>query len=292
MKSGFDSTAFIAHVGHRLVRHFEEARQATTPSLVGTAIEAPVRKELEQILPRGIAVGSGCIIDSYGSSSKQQDVVLYERDICPVFSVNDTPESTYYPCEGVIGVVEVKSSIGSTDLQDSFKKIESVRRLRRYEVHDSLSKPDEPLISYRHYGSIQAPSIMSFDLYRESDQLGLTQIFGAVLTNQLRLRPDTFRTKYAELSGNFGDDCSPNMIEVLGGGTLIPFGLDGNEGRVQFSAKTATHFMYSESDPFRHLLHGIYLAHRHGLTSPTEVFDRYLIGEDPNYFGLVVPKTV
>ena len=56
MGSGFDSTAFIARVGHRLVREFEEARKATTPSLIGTAIEAPVRKELEQILPRGIAV--------------------------------------------------------------------------------------------------------------------------------------------------------------------------------------------------------------------------------------------
>lgn len=154
MQSQFDATEYIARVGRRLIRHFEEARQATTPSLIGTAIEVPVRKELEQILPRGIAVGSGCIIDSYGNSSKQQDVVLYERDICPVFSINDTPDSTYFPCEGVIGVVEVKSSLGTADLRDSFEKIESVRRLRRYEVHDSFSKSGEPLVKYRHYGSI------------------------------------------------------------------------------------------------------------------------------------------
>ena len=251
-----------------------------------------MRKELEQILPRGIAVGSGCIIDSYGNSSKQQDVVLYERDICPVFSVNDTPESTYYPCEGVIGVVEVKSSLGTNDLQDSFKKIESVKRLLRYEVHDSLPTSDTPLIEYRHYGSIQAPSIMSSSLHSERNRQGMTQIFGAVLTGQLRLNPDTFRTRFAELAHRFGDNFSPNMLEVLEGGTLIPSRREGTELTAQFSAKTATHFMYSESDPFRHLLHWIYLAHRYGLTSPAETFDRYLIGDGPNYFGMIVPKTV
>ena len=67
----------------------------------------PVRHRLEQILSRGIAVGSGCVIDSYGNVSRQQDVVLYEREICPVFSINDTPEARYCPCEGVIAVGEV-----------------------------------------------------------------------------------------------------------------------------------------------------------------------------------------
>ncbi len=45
-------------------RECEAARQATTPSLTGAAIEMPARQKLEQILPREIAVGSGCVIDS------------------------------------------------------------------------------------------------------------------------------------------------------------------------------------------------------------------------------------
>ena len=57
-------------------------------------MEQPVRKQLEQILPRGLAVGSGFVIDSYGGTSRQTDVVLYEKDICSVFSINDTPETT------------------------------------------------------------------------------------------------------------------------------------------------------------------------------------------------------
>ena len=91
MAPTFDSRDFITRLGYALIREFEEARQATTGPLIGSAIESPVRKRLEQILPRGIAVGSGCVIDSYGACSKQQDVVLYERDVCPVFSINGTP---------------------------------------------------------------------------------------------------------------------------------------------------------------------------------------------------------
>ena len=53
-------------------------------------MESPVREQLEHLIPRGIAVGSGFVIDSYGATSSQTDLVLYERDICPVFSINDT----------------------------------------------------------------------------------------------------------------------------------------------------------------------------------------------------------
>ena len=77
----FNAADFITRLGHSLIKEFEEARQATTSQLIGEAIETPVRRRLEQVLPRGIAVGSGCVIDSYGNCSRQQDVVLYERDI-------------------------------------------------------------------------------------------------------------------------------------------------------------------------------------------------------------------
>ena len=69
-------------------------------------------------------MGEGCVIDSYGRTSRKQDVVFYERDICPVFSINRTPQTTYYPCEGVIGVGEVKSSLDGSSLHDAFQKLD------------------------------------------------------------------------------------------------------------------------------------------------------------------------
>ena len=141
MEKTFDPDNFIRRIGERLTDEFEIAKSATTPSTVGSAAEQPVRVQLEQILPRGIAVGEGFVIDSYGGTSRQQDVILYERDICPRFSINDTPETTYYPCEGVIAVGEIKSSLDGRELENSFRKIESVKKLQRHDVPHFMPHP-------------------------------------------------------------------------------------------------------------------------------------------------------
>ena len=271
-------------LGQGLIREFEDARQATTGPLVGAAIETPVRKRLEQVLPRGIAVGSGCVIDSYGNSSRQQDVVLYERDNCPVFSVNDTPESTYYPCEGVIGVVEVKASITGATLRDSFEKIASVRNLTRHNIVESGPR-GESRPRYRRYHSTQMAASISLTEPKELEPQGLHQIFGAVIGGRLEMEPRTFGDRFAQLVGEFGHDHSLNMAAVLGNGALIPCRIEGGENRAVFSAKTATHVMFLDSDPLRELIDWVYLAYRHGVTSPTEVFSRYIVGVEDGYSG-------
>ena len=65
----------------RLIDEFEEPRAGTTPSTVGSAAEQPVRDQLEQVLPKRVGVGESFVIDSYDRTSRQQDVILYERDI-------------------------------------------------------------------------------------------------------------------------------------------------------------------------------------------------------------------
>ena len=163
MNREFDANDFIDRIGRRLVAQFDDAKTATTPSLIGGAMEKPVRDQLEQILPRGIAVGSGCVIDTHGRTSRQQDIVLYERDICPVFSINDTPETTYYPCEGVIAVGEVKSTLNRERLTDAFQKVESVKRLRRMDTRHAIPMPDTGLRPplYRSYSSLRSPDSLA-----------------------------------------------------------------------------------------------------------------------------------
>ena len=123
MEENFDPIAYANLVGKELVLSFDKASLGTTPVLVGSAKEHPIRAKLEHILPSGIGVGSGCVIDSYGNTSRQIDIVLYEKNICPVYSINNTPETTYYPCEGVVAVGEIKSSLGSDELEDIFLKL-------------------------------------------------------------------------------------------------------------------------------------------------------------------------
>ena len=134
LESTFDADGFVRRIGERLVEQFNDARAATSPATVGEAMEQPVKDQLEQVLPRGTGVGSGFAIDSYGGTSRQTDIVLYEKDICPIFSINGTPATTYYPCECVIAVGEVKSSLDGPSLKDAFKKVASVKRLQRHEV--------------------------------------------------------------------------------------------------------------------------------------------------------------
>ena len=295
MEKQFDASAYIAHIGEQLVVDFERARQATTPGLVGQAMEMPVRKQLEQILPRGIAVGSGCVIDSDGNTSRQIDVILYERDICPVFSVNNTPETTYYPCEGVIAVGEIKSLLDTNGLADSFAKIASVKCLRRYIVPFPPSleflPTGERMIKYRHYGNNATPSALragAFD--QDSDEY--SQTFGFALFGKLELKPQTLLAKFVELVNKTGDTLSPNMVVTLNDGALYPYSKQSNQ--MQFSAQTASDFVYFAKSPgFRSLIRRIHLAYRSCKTTDSAAFDRYLIESDPSVdLGLSVPKKV
>ena len=113
MENSFDSVSYVIRIGKELVHDFDGAGFATSPGQIGSAREVPTREKLEQVLPRGIAVGSGFVIDSYGNTSRQMDVILYEKDFCPVYSINRDSSTTYYPCEGVIAVGEIKSKISS-----------------------------------------------------------------------------------------------------------------------------------------------------------------------------------
>ena len=118
MNSKFDVNATLNHLAQELIRNYSFAGDATTPVLVGSSRESELRRKLSSLLPRNVGVGSGCVIDSFGGTSKQMDIVIYEKEFCPVFCVNDNPESSYFPCEGVIAVGEVKSSLNGDELDD------------------------------------------------------------------------------------------------------------------------------------------------------------------------------
>ena len=231
MNQNFDAVAYAIDVGRELIASFTTAGSATSSGLVGSAREVSTRKKLQHLLPAGIAVGSGCVIDSFGSTSRQMDVVLYEKDLCPVYSINDDPATTYYPCEGVIAVGEVKSALASADLEDAFAKIASTKNLRRYAQpsNDAASKELglEPSIAFRTYGS---PNSM---LGAETEQFNqrknpFDQIFGFCLAGRLHLKPATLCHKYVELSAQWGVGLSPSLVVTLDDQVLCPLRIPPN----------------------------------------------------------------
>ena len=299
MDRSFDSDVFIRRIGERLVNEFKDAKAGTTPSTVGSAVEQPVRDQLEQILPPGLGVGEGFVIDSYGRTSRQQDVVVFERDICPVFSVNRTPETTYYPCEGVIAVGEIKSSLDGSSLKDAFKKVASVKALQRYAVTDLMPHPTtgEPIPLKRNYLTPHRGSVVRLD--EGPEQTERAQIFGFVLAGESRLKGDKAVAMFSELSAAMDEKLVPNLLVTLDGYTVswgkiargerkevyktaagtygVRIHKDSPQSwQVSWSAQTATHAGGSKrSDPFRMLVRWIRQGAELGRTSDVRSFDRY-----------------
>ena len=300
MNNSFDTDAFIRRIGVRLVQEFAEAKAGTTASTVGSAAEQPVREQLQQVLPRGVAVGEGFVIDSYGGTSRQQDVVLYERDLCPVFSVNRTPQTTYYPCEGVIAVCEIKSRLDGDSLKDAFAKISSAKALRRHIVPDRMPHPTsgEPIPLRRNYLSPHRDSIIELGEDRPANR-EMQQLLGFVLAGESRLSRETLVRTCGVLAADMEEDLAPNLIVTLDGhavrwgkvaqaareevrknakGTYgVAVHRDGpEEWQESWSAVTGTHLGGSELDePFRMFVQWIRRGVDSGRTSDIRSFDRY-----------------
>ena len=281
MSRSFDPIAYVTQVGQELVSAFQMAGFATTPGQIGSAREVPVRKKLMQLLPRGVGVGSGCVIDSYGNTSRQMDVVLYEREMCPVFAINEDPASTYYPCEGVIAVGEIKTAIDSSELQDIFKKIKSVKELRRFaRLSPSGTPRKEDYVAFRKYGSPLSAVAPRPGDYNQ-DMHPSDQIYGFALGGRLDISIKTLCENFAELSFATGYGLSPNLLIALDGSVLCPVSIspDRQNATIRVSPQEASS-IYSVRHPnksFPFLLANLQAAYTTGRTVDALAFDRYIV---------------
>ena len=279
MSRSFEPIAYVMRVGQELVSAFQMAGFATTPGQVGSAREVPVKDKLMQLLPRGVGVGSGFVIDSFGNTSRQMDVVLYENEICPAFAINNDPGSTYYPCEGVIAVGEVKSSLGSVELEDVFRKIESAKKLRRFTRLSPSGTPRmEDYVAYRQYGSLSSIANPKPGDYNQ-ERNPKDQIYGFALTGRLDLAHETLCDKFIDLTLATGYSQSPNLIVALDGSILCPLSIspDRHNPTITVSAQESNS-IYCVRHPdksFPFLLARLQTMYTTGRTVETLAFDRY-----------------
>ena len=253
---------------------FEKARRfGTTPVLIGNAMEQPTRDSLSRLLPRGLAAGSGCIIDSEGRTSREIDVVIYERDFCPVFGVNNSPETTYYPCEGVLAVGEVKSTVGKSEFNDAVKKIESVKVLKRQFLRVGGARTATGYAApYRNYGGTDNKIYdASFDPEVDSDG----DIIGFLLTDRLNVGYETVLGYYHQRTTGFHD------ILISLAGQVFVSTKDRSDGCTQFEPmKTADSVVcFDTTNPFGYLVLTLQQRFRSGRTSELAAFEKYLVKE-------------
>ena len=270
MEKSFNSVEFLKDLARELVENFARASRATTPGLVGSAREAAVRQKLESVLPTAAGIGSGCVIDVNGHTSRQQDIVVYDKHVSPVFSINNNPESTYYPCESVIAVGEVKSGLGRSELLDALEKIRSAKMLRR-----QCTNP----MSWRKYGSTLvfggAPS-ESFD----QDNKVTDQLYGFILCDHFDLKGPALIDEYKRHCSTTAPSLCPSVIISLHDGCILH--ASAKEGAYQFAHLPSDLIVHGARDhgDFQLLLSRLHWIVTVGRSTERLPFDAYVFGHE------------
>lgn len=270
----FDFKNYINHLASELIRNFDYASNATTPVLIGSAKEKEVIRKLEMLLPNSVGIGSGCIIDSFGNTSKQMDIIIYEKEFCPVFCINESSETTYYPCEGVVAAGEVKTNLNSKELENIFEKAESVKKLKRYSVEEKGSLGGN-FFSYRTYNSKMSFECSTSENFDQENKV-LDQIFCFALCGKLDLKPNTLVDKFYDNISKIEKGKEINLISILNDGLL--FYRNKAQNKIVYSLKDADAFYFHPSlnNNFEFLLGVIIQFITHGRTVPVSAFNRYL----------------
>lgn len=265
MDKTFNSQAFLDSLAEELISNFDRAGRATTSGLVGSAREYDVRQKLQSVLPSKVGVTSGCVIDSYGNTSNQADVIIYEREQCPIFSINGDPGATYIPCEGVIAAGEIKSTLGTKELTDAINKIVKLKSLIRYSEDNTC---------FRKYGSsmaVQGAPQESLDpVNRPFDQ-----IYGFILCHDFGLVESSVATKFKEATASIAPHLSPNaLISLRNGMAMFSAGSQCLENR-QGADKIC--FFSNPDGEFQFLINKLAFVANHGRTTGRLPFERYLL---------------
>jgi hypothetical protein len=273
MRQSFNSQEFIYDLGEDLIDSFSRGGKAKTPGLVGGARESLVRRKLQSILPARVGVATGCIIDSYGHTSNQADVILYEKDLCPVFSINEDSAATYIPCESAIAIGEIKSVLGTKELLDSVNKIASAKSLQRF-ANDATC--------FRHYGSVlvtQGSNEQSFDPVNKP----LDQMFGFVLCQSFALTTDTLLKNFKEACSKYSFDECPNMIVSLANGVIV-FTKNGEIHESRIGANCIWSGKCIEGE-MAFLISKLYRWINNGRTTDVLPYHRYIFKNESESFG-------
>jgi len=99
------------------------------PGAKGEAAEIDWKNMLSTYLPGRYQVSKAFIVDSFGNSSEEIDVVIHDRHYSPLLFAHG--DALFLPAEAVYGVVEVKQELSKKTIQDAGQKAASVRKLRR-----------------------------------------------------------------------------------------------------------------------------------------------------------------
>jgi hypothetical protein len=136
----------IAHAGERGREH-----------------EVALQRVLESFLPGWAAVGTGFVVDSSDRTSRQTDLLVYDRTDEPSMFAQTT--QLLFPVEIVHSAVEVKSKLSREDLKNFPKVKAALNKLRPVDIGLDTEPPSLALFAYG--SSVSTASIAKW--LRETD---------------------------------------------------------------------------------------------------------------------------
>lgn len=123
-----DMASVLDAVGKEMLSELAKIRaKFKNTTDVGTGTESAIRVFLREYLPRILEVGTGEVIDSYGSRSPQTDVVIVTEDH-PFTFRGDSPGLFFV--EGVGAAAEVKTQLTTAGIVDACDKSKEFKNLR------------------------------------------------------------------------------------------------------------------------------------------------------------------
>lgn len=129
---------------------FSTSSASMRPDHKGGPREKVIREFLSQRLPTKWGVTRGHVIYSGDRTTGEFDLIVYDTNHCPSWTVDkDDDPRRLVPLEAVVGIVEVKSTLTDSTLNDALNKIgEFDEALREHELETSY-RPFRYLFAYK-----------------------------------------------------------------------------------------------------------------------------------------------
>lgn len=216
----YSSVDHVREAGLKVVADFARFKSVTKRTADrGREAEDLIRAALRAVLPGWIGVKQGFVIDSYGHTSLQQDIVLFEQGHSPVFRTPTDVDAGNFPCECVIAAGEVKSLTYRGWVRDMFEKSASAKRMRRALRQETVS--GNSWFPWRHYGTRATDrEEHARGAMFDQDRNGIDRIMTFGVAVESPNRPSTIARQVAEQLEVQEHAMGPDTIVILQRGVV------------------------------------------------------------------------
>ena len=217
---------------------FVRSSHATRPDEIGAPREDQLRAFLRDWLPERIGVTNGYVISRGRQISRQCDVVFIDATRSPKFVIDKATDRRLIPYGDVYGVIEAKSTLGRSELEDAlakFKVVDTLFRSDRNQYHVPGDDYRELSVQLKEAGPSETdygyePPSASRQRYMYSDDRGWSNYLARVGRQTDRTKP--FKIVFAyKLSPSItadevesilnSSDSKPSAVVVLDTGVFL-----------------------------------------------------------------------